>query len=136
MDVSAFEQIPLFQGFSRQQLEEVAKLAISKSFADGATVLAQGDFGRHFLIILNGRAEVIWDSKNGERVLIAELQQGDFFGERAAIRSGSRTANVVARGNLECAILTQWDVLAVLRADQANMGAFLERLRSRYLLPE
>jgi hypothetical protein len=47
--------------------------------------------------------------------------------------TGSRTASVVARGKLRCAVITQWDALAVLRDDRVRAVRFLQRLRERYV---
>jgi CRP/FNR family cyclic AMP-dependent transcriptional regulator len=123
----------LFEGFEERELEEIARLATERSYADGATVLSQGDLGRDLFVILEGQVDIVRELAGGERELVARYGPGDFFGERAALMTGSRTASVVARCALSCAVLTQWDVLAVLRDDRARAVRFLQRLRERYV---
>lgn len=126
----------LFEGFKEPELEQIAELAMDRSYPDGATVLAQGDLGRDLFVILEGHVDIVRESEGEERILVARYGPGDFFGERAAMMTGSRTASVVARGELRCAVLTQWDVLAVLRDDRVRAVRFLQRLRERYVKSE
>ncbi len=123
----------LFEGFEERELQQIAELASERAYDDGATVLAQGDLGRDLFVILEGEVDVVRELRDGEQTLVARYGPGDFFGERAAMMTGSRTASVVARGELRCAVLTQWDVLAVLRQDRRRAVQFLQRLRERYL---
>ena len=133
MNASQLADAALFRGFEQRELEEIAGLATERCYEDGATVLAQGDLGRDLFVILEGHVDIIRDSEGDEPTLVARYGPGDFFGERAAMMTGSRTASVVARGELRCAVLTQWDVLAVLREERARAVQFLQRLRERYV---
>lgn len=127
---------PLFEGFEPRELEEIAGLSSERSYADGATILAQGDLGRDLFVILEGHVDIVRESPGNVRTVLARYGPGDFFGERAAMMTGSRTANVVARDALRCAVMTQWDVLAVLRNDRGKAVRFLQRLRERYVRSE
>ncbi len=126
----------LFAGFAPSELADIADLATERSFPDGATVLSQGELGRDLFVILSGEVDIVRESGPEGPELLARYGPGDFFGERAAMMTGSRTASVIARGALHCAVLTQWDVLAVLRDDRPRAVEFLQRLRERYLESE
>lgn len=62
----------------------------------GDIVIRQGDVADKIYGIENGRAEVIFEDDNGVRQRLAELYQGQIFGEMAFFGDGHRTADVVA----------------------------------------
>ena len=69
------------------------------TFSEGKMLLHQGDFAHEFMVVLEGRAEVVRDSES-----VAELGPGDFLGEVAALSKGQRNATVVARSQMRVAV--------------------------------
>jgi CRP-like cAMP-binding protein len=76
---------------------------LGKVYADGETVVRQGEKGDCMFVIQAGSVEVVGGADGGETVL-AVLQAGDFFGEMAIFEREVRSATVRARG--EARILT------------------------------
>ena len=107
MDPSRIAAIPLFRGLDTA---EIAAAASQLEVVEGATVVAEGDFGNALFAIESGRAEV---SSGGKRVAI--LGPGDVFGEIAVLASGRRTASVVALTPMRLIALFKTDVWALER---------------------
>jgi cAMP-dependent protein kinase regulator len=69
-------RVPLFAAMSDHSIELVAGLFQEVAYADGATLVRQGDPGEEFIVLLEGRARV---EQDGHR--LRELGAGDFLGE-------------------------------------------------------
>ena len=108
--------IPLFAGLRPSQARVVVLMAEVKKFGAGDLVVRTGDPGEEMYVILEGKAEV-WAGQGGGRRKILELKRGDVFGEMGFVRRSERTADVVAKSEVE-----------VLAVDQR----FLERVQRRY----
>ena len=96
--------VPLFSGLTERAIEAVAALTTEQSFADGDTLVRQGDAGETFIILLDGSAQVERD-----RQPIAELGRGDFLGEISLVDGGPRTATVTARGPVRALVVQHAD---------------------------
>lgn len=58
-------------------------------------IVKQGDDGDYYYIICHGRCKVTRASASGSRVTLAQLGDGDAFGEEALLSEGKRNATVV-----------------------------------------
>ncbi|MCG3202728.1 MAG: hypothetical protein NFCOHLIN_02613 [Gammaproteobacteria bacterium] len=70
--------------------------------AAGDVVIKQGDEGDYYYIIKSGKAKVTRPSKAGSELVLAQLDEGDAFGEEALLSESKRNATVtmVSDGNL------------------------------------
>jgi putative peptide zinc metalloprotease protein len=76
-------------------IERLARAARVRDVATGEVVVRQGQRGAEFFIIAGGQAEVSV-LERGEERMVNKLKPGDFFGERALLEGGIRTATVRA----------------------------------------
>ncbi|MEE9575289.1 MAG: cyclic nucleotide-binding domain-containing protein, partial [Gammaproteobacteria bacterium] len=81
--------VPLLRGLSSEVLELIVEQTMSVGFKPGDAVMTEGERGDSMFIIIHGAVSVY---KAGE--LIAELKEGDFFGEMALLGEQVRTATV------------------------------------------
>ena len=112
MDPEGLKAIPLFSALSDDDLKLVAMFVSEVSVSAGKHLVDEGDYSYEFFMIQDGKAEV---SRGGEA--IAELGQGDFFGEIGLLEKRTRNASVVAKTPMRLITLSHWD---------------LNRLRKRY----
>jgi CRP-like cAMP-binding protein len=105
MDHRKLEGLPLFRALHKKEMERIGSLADELDVREGKTLLHQGDFAHEFMVVLEGRAEVVRDSQP-----VAELGPGDFLGEAAALDRGQRNATVVARSPMRVAVMTDRDL--------------------------
>lgn len=87
-------------------------------------IVRQGDIGRELFLIANGRALVHATKANGERVYIASLTSGDFFGENGFFTGSPRTASIEALYPTQVFVITQ-ELYAKAAADNARADATL-----------
>jgi CRP/FNR family cyclic AMP-dependent transcriptional regulator len=99
-DLSHLRSVPWFHACTPEQLAEVARLAERVSVHAGEVLTKEGRIGRELFIILLGTATV---TRNGRVINI--LNDGDYFGELAAIDPAPRSATVTATTDLEVLII-------------------------------
>jgi CRP-like cAMP-binding protein len=61
----------------------------------GQVIIKQGDDGDYYYIICQGKCKVARASASGSKVTLAQLGDGDAFGEEALLSDGKRNATVV-----------------------------------------
>ena len=61
----------------------------------GQAVISQGDDGDYYYIISRGRCKVTRESTNGASVTLAQLSDGDAFGEEALLSASKRNATII-----------------------------------------
>jgi CRP-like cAMP-binding protein len=102
--------IPFFAGLPEHELEAVAGVASELEVAAGDPLVIEGDFGHTLFAIESGTAEV---AKDG--LAIDAVGPGDVVGEIAILKSGRRTASVVATTPLVAIALFKRDVWTLER---------------------
>ena len=105
MDEHKLRDLPLFSSLPKRELRKIASHADEVEIRDGEELLREGNFAHEFMVVVDGRAEVL---RSGEPV--AELGPGDFLGEIAALDKGHRTATVVARSPMTVVVMTARDL--------------------------
>src|SRR5919106_2224016 len=122
-------QVPLFEEFSKRELEAVFTSAKITEFAPGKTVVEEGATGVGFHLVLEGEAAVTVGGRKR-----AVLRPGDYFGEMSLIDGGPRSATVRAETPVRTLGLTSWAFLPLIE-DHPSMARKLlvemsKRLRS------
>ena len=100
---TAVDQLKLVDqlaGCTKEQLQDVARLAERVHVAEGEVLTREGRIGREFFLILTGMVGV---TQKGRRV--NTLGPGDFFGELAALSPAPRNATVTALSELDVLII-------------------------------
>jgi CRP/FNR family transcriptional regulator, cyclic AMP receptor protein len=121
LDASRLKSIPLFEEVGDEELAQIAPFAQEVSVEAGKVLVREGDFSYEFMAIEEGTAEV---TRGGEHV--ADLGEGDFFGEMGLLEKTLRNATVTAKSPMRLVTLTGWDLRRVERtAPQA-----IERVRA------
>ncbi len=82
----------------------------------GQTIINQGDPGDFYYIVSRGVFKVSRKSANGTSVVLAELKNGDAFGEEALLSNAKRNATVVAGSNGVLMQLSKKDFAELLKA--------------------
>ena len=62
---------------------------------NGDTIIKQGDDGDYYYIIKSGKCKVTRPSKTGSELVLANLGDGDAFGEEALLSEAKRNANII-----------------------------------------
>jgi len=91
-----------------------------KHIKDGETILRENEKNDRVFVIQDGRVKVTRHSKSGREIILAELSEGQVFGEMSLIDGANCSANVIALGDVSLSIL---DKTALFKAFQANEEA-------------
>jgi len=86
----------------------------------GQTVINQGDDGDFYYIICHGSCKVTRESANGASVTLAQLSDGDAFGEEALISANKRNASITMETDGLLMRLSKSDFEELLKAPMLN----------------
>ncbi|WP_031515848.1 Crp/Fnr family transcriptional regulator [Desulfofalx alkaliphila] len=78
---SCIEQVPIFHGLSKQEVNEIAKIKISRQFKKGEFLFLSGDQVNNLYVIHKGKVKISRTSDEGKEQIIRVLGAGDFVGE-------------------------------------------------------
>lgn len=124
--------IPLFAGFSPEELAFIATVASERLLAPQEPAVWVGDATRELFVILEGRAEVVVPDEAGRELRIAVLGPGESFGELAVFDGGPRTTTVRALTPLKLVVFPQPHFEQCLRQLPGLALAFLRVLAGRH----
>jgi CRP/FNR family transcriptional regulator, cyclic AMP receptor protein len=123
---AALVRVPLFSSLPKRHLHAIARVAGPWSYAEGATLVKEGDSGSTFFVILEGRTRVVRRNRTVRR-----MSEGDFFGEISLLDPGPRTATVVAESPIVCLELTGEDFLGIVSREPRLATAILRVMARR-----
>jgi CRP/FNR family transcriptional regulator, cyclic AMP receptor protein len=126
----SLEKVPLFEGLSKKELRLVLKECLQEDFLAGERIVAEGEPGGRFYLILQGQAKVIVADKPQ-----GSLGPGEFFGEISIIDRRPRSATVTAQTSVRALSIASWNFLAVMNENfpiaRKVMGQLCGRIRDR-----
>ena len=125
--VQALKRAPLFEGLSKKELTELARVTEDLEIGAGEVLCKEGETGQEFFVIVEGEIDV---TSKGKRV--AQRGGGDFVGEIALLEETTRTATVTAKTPLRVFVLTRHDFRHLVRenpsVEQKVMRALARRV--------
>jgi len=104
------QRVPLFSGFSEDELRRVAELSKIVEAPEGTVLTQIGEPGDSFFVIIDGTVAVRTPVGAG-----SQLQPGDFFGEMSLLDGEPRSATIVATTDVRLLIVDRshfWRLLA------------------------
>ncbi len=132
--VELLARTPMFRELSRRDLEQLAQVAVPRTYGRGQVVFRQGDHGDTCYIVRSGSVRVTHDHTDGRTITLAELRPGDMFGELAMFNTETRSATVQALEETTTVALLAGDMRRMLLAHphiSVNMLTWLaDRLRA------
>jgi CRP/FNR family transcriptional regulator len=88
--------VPLFNGLPPDQLEAIKNIAIEKKISKGEMVVSEGDEGKGFFVIAEGRIKVFKVSAEGKEQILHIFEPGQPFGEVPVFAGQKFPANAQA----------------------------------------
>jgi glucose-6-phosphate 1-dehydrogenase len=122
------QKVPLFQAADAVLLSSLVMALKPFVFQPGEVIITKGETGRALYIISRGDVEVVDDAGN----VVAELGEGNFFGEISLLLSEPRSATVRASTYCDCFMLDKSDFTRVLRDRPQFLKSITETAMARY----
>ncbi|MGH6924071.1 MAG: cyclic nucleotide-binding domain-containing protein [Propylenella sp.] len=98
-EVDLLRRVPLFSGIEPAKLKLLAYTSDVVTYEPGQVLVRKDDVGDAAYVIITGDADVSVPA-NGGSITVAQLHDGDFFGEIAILCDTPRTATVTAKGEV------------------------------------
>ena len=86
-------KIPVFQDLDRGELRKIRHILHQREYKKNEAIFNEGDVGLGMYIIIGGSVEIVCTP---ERHVLAELGEGDFFGELSLLDDSLRSASAIA----------------------------------------
>jgi CRP/FNR family cyclic AMP-dependent transcriptional regulator len=106
------KQIPLFADLDARELAAIRRILYRREYAAGEVIFRQGDPGVGMYIVEHGLVSIVYEPTGK---LLAELQDGEFFGEIALLNETPRSALARAKTASTLLGLFQPDLLGLIK---------------------
>lgn len=114
--LNVFCSIDFFRDLPLSRARELLLLAKRRKVSPDQQIIAQHSVGHEFFVIVQGSVSVMKDG-----TYVKSYHSGDYFGETALVLNQPRTADVVARTNVELLTLDRHAFLYLLRGTDIPM---------------
>jgi len=133
MTLEALRSVPLFASLDDEAARELRSLLSDKTVPQNTRLFRQGDEGDGMYLIESGRVRISIRDHDEEELVLAELAQGDFFGEMSIIDGRQRSADANVIEDARLAILSRNAFLSFVRSNPdvalEMLSALTDRLR-------
>ena len=133
MTLEALRSVPLFASLDDDAARELRSLLSDKRVPQNTRLFRQGDKGDAMYLIESGRVRISIRDEEEQEVILAELAQGDFFGEMSIIDGRQRSADAKVIDDAQLAILSRDAFLSFVRSNPdvalEMLSALTDRLR-------
>lgn len=112
--VGQLRRVPLFAHLNDEELARVSQAVREKSYPKNSVILFEDDPGDALFVVVSGQVKVVLIGEDGREVILAMLQDGDFFGEMSLIDDQPRSAHVIATEEANMLVLRRDDFRAAM----------------------
>src|SRR6185295_16962439 len=95
-EADSLSRVPLFKRLSSQELEQLASGVDQVNYPAGETIFSEQDKGDALYVVDSGSVRIWVLDEDVKPVTLAELKNGEFFGELAVLDRGPRSTNATA----------------------------------------
>jgi ABC-type lipoprotein export system ATPase subunit len=88
--------VQTFPALSERQLVQTTRHLERVVYSPGAVILQEGASPEKFYIITKGQIEILVETQDGERLVVARMERGQYFGEIELLQGGANLATVRA----------------------------------------
>ena len=132
ISTTVLKSVPMFSGFSPDQLRALVTMIMRRSAPRGTAVLREGGPADCLYIVVSGRLKVLMGEADGKETILSIIGPGEFFGEMSLIDDNPRSATVIAIEACELLALTRRDFRKCL-VENSNLAMAVMRVLVRRL---
>src|SRR5713226_10674811 len=115
MTLDAIRPVPLFGSLDDEAARDLRDLLQTRDVDAGVALFRTGDDGDAMFLIESGRVRIAITDEDKKEITLAELAQGDFFGEMAIIDGKQRSADAIVSEAARLAVLSRENFLRFIR---------------------
>ncbi|MFQ6121819.1 MAG: Crp/Fnr family transcriptional regulator [Dehalococcoidales bacterium] len=104
----------IFSSLNENELAELSKLAIKRSFKPDEFVFWEGDAPDYFYVVVEGKIKILKYSSSGKEFIIAFFGSGEMFGEVAVFEGKPYPASAQAVADTKVLAIKKEDFLSFL----------------------
>jgi len=131
MTLEALRSVPLFASLDDTAAKDLRALLKEREVSNKTRLFRHGDKGDAMYLIESGRVRIFIQDAEKNDVTLAELAQGDFFGEMSALTGQPRTATIRAKSALACVQIEKRDLMAIFERDPSIMESVSKMVAQR-----
>ena len=94
--IDIISSIPLFSGLPDDQLQAIKQISLEKLVNKGETIFTEGDEGKGFFVVIDGRVKIYKVSAEGKEQILHIFGSGQPFGEVPVFTGQKFPANAQA----------------------------------------
>lgn len=132
--VKALRVVPAFATLDDDTLLRVVGASANLFWSADSCVFEKGSPGDALYIVLSGEVAII-DIVDGERVEIARIGPGDFFGEMSLLMHTSHSKHVRTVDDTELMVLPKESLQDLLEANPELADHFRRKVEERFPVP-
>jgi CRP/FNR family transcriptional regulator, cyclic AMP receptor protein len=87
------QKVPIFKDLTVEQLGHIAAVSSIEDYEAGEYLFREGDIGYNSYVVISGKVELLRNVDNKEKVRIAMMESGSYFGEMAVFDGDTRSAS-------------------------------------------
>jgi len=126
--VTIIKKIPIFANLNLSELEVVSKLLHDRTYKPDEYIFKRHAPGEGMFIIHSGIVNIIVGEASGNSQVLAELSNGDFFGEMALMEDEVRSAAALAKDHSRLLGFFRPDLEALIEINPSLGNKILQNL--------
>jgi CRP-like cAMP-binding protein len=130
-DLAILRQIPYFANLEEKDLRLLAEVGNEEIYAQGATILEEGEVQNSLYFIVAGQVKVCLEKISGRKLTLSNLERGDLFGEDCLLGEGRPSPKVLALEETTVIRIAKDDFLRGISNDPVILGNILRKRPSQ-----
>ncbi|MFA5692635.1 MAG: Crp/Fnr family transcriptional regulator [Acholeplasmataceae bacterium] len=103
--LNCLTKVPIFKSLSKEEMNEVLKIASHKKHQKGDLIFNEGDMIRQLFVVSEGTVKISKYSYEGKEQVLHLLNHGDFFGELSLFKDQETTSSAeVIKDSVICTL--------------------------------
>jgi len=128
--IPVLRTVPIFEGLASRDLRKIELIVHERTFMPDEVVFYERQPGTGMYVVKKGLIRLT-KTMSGERVKIAELGEGEFFGEMSLLEEYPRSAQATAAVKTEALGIFRPDLLDLIKRHPKLGSKILMRLSKR-----
>ena len=131
LDLSKLQSMPIFQPLPKGSLEKIIPLLQLQQISTGSDIIQQGDVGKFLYVITRGEVSVLRQGGQIREEVIANLAEGECFGEMSLISGEPISATIRAKTPVRLVKIRKKDFDRLVRKNPSLSIYFTKLLTQR-----